>query len=322
MEYKLSIIVPIYNGEKYVCTGLSALINQSIFQKMEIVIVDDGSTDRTAEKVLRFCNKYGNVKYIYQSNKGVSAARNIGIKESRGKLIGFFDIDDFVTSDYYENLLCIQERENADIAISDFTMILPNGKNKKHRPVLQKKWKGSSESLKDFFAGNYVGNNVFDKIFKKTILTNVFFPENYAVGEDMYFVYKALKNANVMYLDSSTSGYFYIFRKNSAMHSDFSKKYYDSVKLSKKMIYESKGVLRKYAQAHLIHEECKLLENMMKNNGVADNRGEFNKYKKNINNYSLLSAFKYLSKRQFLGLFLMRISPIFYMKIHDLMRIG
>ncbi|WP_201725852.1 glycosyltransferase family 2 protein, partial [Lactobacillus helveticus] len=307
MGYKLSVIVPVYNKEQYIDSGLSSLLHQTLISNMEIIIIDDGSNHRTGERLKKFCQKHRNFKYFYEKNKGVSAARNFGLRMANAELVGFFDIDDYVEPAYFQNLVNEQEKYNSDITISDFEMYFSDGSKKKHRPVIEKYWDKRINMLKDFFAGNYVGNNVVDKIFKKTIVEDITFPEGYAVGEDMYFVYEAIQNSRSMYLNSSLSGYHYIFREKSAMTSKFNSKFYDPVKLSQRMLDDNKGSLKEYAYVHLIHEKCKLLENMLKNNGVGENREVYKQYRKDIRKINIINAFKILNKKQFLGLILMSI---------------
>ena len=187
---------------------------------------------------------------------------------------------------------------------------------------IKKYWNQRIDMLKDFYAGNYVGNNVVDKIFKKSIVDKITFPVGYAIGEDMYFVYRAIQKSRNMYLDSSLSGYHYIIREESAMTSNFSNKFYDPVKLSQKMLDETEGSLREYAYLHLIHEKCKLLENMLKNGGTRENKKQYKKYRKDIQKINIINAFKILNTKQFLGLILMTSSPKLYMKVHDFMKIG
>lgn len=322
MECKLSVIVPVYNKEQYIDSGLSSLLHQTLINNMEIVIVDDGSNNKTGDRLRNFCQKHSNFKYYYETNKGVSAARNLGLQMANAELIGFFDIDDYVEPKYYQNLMDNQKIYNSDITVSDFSMYFNDGSFKKHRPSMKKYWNNRNMMLKDFFSGNYIGNNVVDKIFKKSILTNIKFPKGYAVGEDMYFVYKAIQESQNMYLDSSLSGYHYIIREKSAMTSKFSTKFYDPVKLSQRMVDDYKGSLKEYAYMHLIHEKCKLLENMLKNNGIKENKKIYKQYRKDIKKINVISAFKILNIKQFSGLILMIMSPHLYMKIHDLMKIG
>lgn len=322
MKYKLSVIVPVYNAQKYAKAGLLSLLNQTIIKEIEVIIIDDGSTDQTSSILTEFCYLHKNFKYFYEDNQGVSVARNLGLQVATANLIGFFDIDDYIEPTYFQRLLSNQKKYNSDITISDFVMCFSDNSRKKHRPNIKKIWNNNLQMQKDFFSGNFVGNNVVDKIFKKEILKDVFFPTNFAVGEDMYFVYEALKHAHVMYLNAFFAGYHYIIRKNSTMTSEFNEKYYDAVKLSKKMVNDTSLGLTKYANVHLLHEECKLLENMIKNNGVAKNRSQYNLYRKKIKKFNVLEVYKILNKKQFWGLMLMRVSPKLYIKIHDLMRIG
>ncbi len=86
----VSVVIPVYNGEKYVAHALESVFKQD-YQPFEVILVDDGSTDRTAQII----GKYDNVQYIYQSKQGVSSARNKGIAASRGEIITFLDSDDF-----------------------------------------------------------------------------------------------------------------------------------------------------------------------------------------------------------------------------------
>ena len=86
----VSVIIPVYNGEKYVAYALESVFKQD-YQPLEVILVDDGSTDRTAEII----GKYDNVHYIYQTNQGVSSARNTGVAASSGEIIAFLDSDDY-----------------------------------------------------------------------------------------------------------------------------------------------------------------------------------------------------------------------------------
>lgn len=322
MGYKLSVIVPVYNKADYIMTGLMSLLNQTVIKKLEIIIVDDGSTDKSSEILKDFCDKYKNFKYYYERNMGVSTARNTGLEKASSNLIGFFDIDDYVEPIYFQNLIENQQKMDSDITISDFSRYFSTDEYKKHRPTVIKYWTQKTEMLKDFFSGNYIGNHVCDKIFKKKILRDITFPATYAIGEDMYFVYEAIQKANSMYLNATYAGYHYIIREKSAMTSKFNSKFYDPVKLSQRMLDDNKGSLKEYAYVHLIHEKCKLLENMLKNNGVGENREVYKQYRKDIRKINIINAFKILNKKQFLGLILMSISPQLYLKIHDLMKIG
>lgn len=322
-EYKLSVIVPVYNGEKYIKSGIAALLAQTISKNIEFILVDNASTDNSKAIIQSFQKDNLNLKYLFEGKKGVSYARNTGIKAAKGEFIGFFDIDDDIEPKYFENLLKLQSIYDSDMTIADFAMYFSDKSIKKHRQKLTQKWESNRKALMDFFAGNYIGNNVWDKIFRASIAKNIMFPKNYAVGEDMFFVYNFIRNSSIIYLDSAVAGYHYMIRDESTMNTAFSRKFFDPVKLSEIMVVEQDDSdLKNYAKAHLLHEECKLIENMHKNKGIKDNLSNYKKYKKRINQFKMKDAYNILNKRQFRGYLLMKISPFLYMKVHDLMKIG
>ena len=92
---KVSIIVPVYNVEEYLERCLDSLVNQTL-KDIEIIIVNDGSTDGSKEKIQKYINKYKNIVYLEKENGGLSSARNYGIPYAKGEYIGFVDSDDYV----------------------------------------------------------------------------------------------------------------------------------------------------------------------------------------------------------------------------------
>lgn len=320
---KISVIIPVYNVEKYIGNCLLSLENQSIFDDLEIILVDDGSIDSSFSYCNGFHQKYpNNVVVIRQSNKGVSAARNIGLNRATGEYITFLDADDTIEYDTYEFLLENIKKHQVDMVLTDLTFVYSNGKYKKKRKEMVKKYHSNKEIMKAFLSGEVLSVNIVDKLFKKDIIGKVRFMENYSVGEDMYFLYQVLRNVNTIFVDTTVSKYNYFIRANSAMTSTFTDKYLDTVKLSEKILsdYNSEEELAKYAEAHLIHEICKVLEYMILNSANEKYHSVKKKYLKSIRRYSLISAYKYLSKRQFLGIILMKISPELYIKIFKLMQ--
>ena len=101
MLEKISIIIPVYNVEDYLEDSIKSIISQTIFENLEIILVDDGSIDKSYEIGKKFSEKYKNIKIIKQENKGVSAARNTGLDVASGQYIAFFDSDDQVKPDMY-----------------------------------------------------------------------------------------------------------------------------------------------------------------------------------------------------------------------------
>lgn len=129
-EIKVTVVVPVYNVEKYLKQCLDSLLEQTV--PINIIIVNDGSSDNSGEIAQTYAAKHAEtITYIEQANAGLSAARNVGIKQTNTPYIAFMDSDDWVSHDYYEKLLITMEQNNADIVCSDITYIYENGKEKK-----------------------------------------------------------------------------------------------------------------------------------------------------------------------------------------------
>ena len=115
----ISVVIPVYNTEKYLKECIDSVINQS-YNNLEIILVDDGSTDNSLE----ICNKYADmdkrIKVIHKNNGGLSDARNVGIENANGKYITFVDSDDFIENDMYELLYNDVCENNAEIAGCDY----------------------------------------------------------------------------------------------------------------------------------------------------------------------------------------------------------
>lgn len=111
---RLSVIIPVYNGEKYLEKTLECLITQTV-ENFEVIIVDDGSTDSTAEIAKRYCEDYDGFYYIYQEHKGVYAARNAGIEKAKCEYLLFLDCGDIITAGSIEAIFAVSDEHNADI---------------------------------------------------------------------------------------------------------------------------------------------------------------------------------------------------------------
>ena len=117
-EVKVSIVIPVYNAEKVIERCLDSLRRQTL-KDIEIIAVNDGSTDGTAEILARYAAHDARIRVIHQKNAYIGAARNRGLKAARGEYVGFVDSDDFVSSDYYESLYRAAKTENSNLAIID-----------------------------------------------------------------------------------------------------------------------------------------------------------------------------------------------------------
>ena len=123
---KVSIIVPVYNVEKYIDKCLDSLVNQTL-KDIQIIIVNDGSKDDSIKIIKEYQEKYGNkIKYLEKENGGLSDARNYGIPYAEGEYIAFLDSDDYIEKNAYEEMYNIAKKEEADMVECDFYWEYPN----------------------------------------------------------------------------------------------------------------------------------------------------------------------------------------------------
>lgn len=322
--YDISVIVPVYNCEQFLDRSMASLIKQTIFDRLEIIVIDDGSTDKSLSKLLIYEKKYSNIRIIIKRNEGVSVARNVGIDCAKGKYIAFFDADDEAEPFLYEKLLILCTQKKADIGIVDYSMVFQDGKEVKHRENIEYEWTDMQSAKKSFFSENLICTNPVDKLFSKDIAKKIKFPAGFAIGEDMWFVYNAIGASKKIVLNSNESLYKYCLRANSAMKSEFSKKNIDSVKLADQIRrdIDNTDELYEYANANYIHEICKMLALLYKSEKKNEYYSVLKKYEKDLKDYSVFRAIKYMSKKHIFGLELMKMSPRLYLIIYRLLRIG
>ena len=119
---KVSIIVPIYNSEKYLINCLDSLVNQTL-DNIEIILINDGSTDDSINIIKKYAKKYSNIVYFDKKNEGIGVSRNFGIEKSKGKYIAFVDSDDYVSINFAKNMYDFCENNNLDMAVCDYYRI-------------------------------------------------------------------------------------------------------------------------------------------------------------------------------------------------------
>lgn len=323
MNYEITVIMPIFNASLYLEESLKSLINQTIFEHLEVILINDGSTDDSEKICKSYCEKYSNIILINQENSGVSTARNEGLSRGTGKYVTFMDADDVIKCDLYENELKAIKSNNYDLLIIDFEKKHIDGTIKKYRKNYIKEWECSQDAIKDFLNGT-IGGQVVDKLFLYDNVRNLKFSSDYKIGEDMLFTYFAVKKSKRILMDTNLCGYQYVVRKSSAMTGEFSEKYLDPIKVSEEICEDCKEneEIRKYAEAHLIHETCKVVEYIYRHN-VQDNCKKLLKdLIKKIHLFKICDAFKYLVRKQFCGYLLIKISPKLYLLFHKMMHIG
>jgi len=170
MEIKVSIVVPVYNVEKYLERCLDSLINQTL-KEIEIICVNDGSKDNSDKILEKYSQKDNRIKIINQENSGLSAARNTGMNYVKGEYIGFVDSDDWVDIDFYEKLYNAAKKNDCDIAVADFIRQHPK-KQKRRLNITEEKVYETAEE-KYLICKTYREGCVWNKIYKTEFLKNI-----------------------------------------------------------------------------------------------------------------------------------------------------
>lgn len=190
---KISIIVPVYNVEKYVEKCIQSLINQS-YKNIEIILVDDGSNDRS-NKII---DEYAKVDSRILTNKGVSAARNAGLKVATGEYVGFVDPDDYVDYQMYETMLKKIELNMSDLAVCGFSKVTELSDKEEIFEIKDELLspKKCVEDLFDFRGGYAIKPSVWNKLFRRDKIGDLKFDENIGISEDLKFVVQYILKCN------------------------------------------------------------------------------------------------------------------------------
>ena len=211
---KISIIVPIYNAKKYIERTVNCLINQT-YHNLEIILVDDGSTDGSSILCDKYKKKDSRIKVIHQKNSGVSGARNVGLKYATGEYIGFVDSDDYISLNMYEELYNNLISTNSDISVCSYLTFkdkLPNFNNEINIKIFDR-----IDALKDIISDGVITNFLWNKLFKKEVFKNISFPEG-KIYEDLYVMPRLIDNASIICFDSKRM-YGYYQRSDSYVNS-------------------------------------------------------------------------------------------------------
>lgn len=257
----ISVVVPIYNSEKDLPKCLTTLEKQTL-HNIEIICVNDGSTDKSGEVLNDYAKKYTNIRIINQSNKGAAAARNAGIRCARGEYIAFVDADDNIEPEYLKRLYNTAIGEYAEVAMTDQVIICnENGvRSKKNVGVTRTDKLITSIDGKGriIITSGIVWNKIYLRTFLKT--NDIYFPEMNCTGEDNYFTTFALLHAKRIAVNHDAT-YEYRMRSDSQTHTEKTKRDFILIEFYKKIemrILNSQLLEeQKYTWLHIINERKK-----------------------------------------------------------------
>lgn len=218
MNNKISIVVPVFNIEGYVERCLQSLLQQT-YTNLEVLAIDDGSTDHSGEILDRLALADSRIKVIHKENGGVTSARMVGIRNATGEWIGFVDGDDETEPDMFEHLLRNAITYDADISHCGYQMVFPDGHVDYYHNTGLLAQQDKITALKELLSGSRIEPGLCNKLFRKILFQSLLHgeavPLDIKINEDLLMNYLLFKEANqTVYEDFCP--YHYILRKGSA----------------------------------------------------------------------------------------------------------
>lgn len=247
---KISIIVPIYNVEKYIRRCIESILNQT-YTNFELILIDDGSTDSSGVICDEYANKDNRIKVIHKENGGLSSARNAGLDIATGEYISFVDGDDYIAEDMIEKLYNSITGNNADIAVCNYKCVDENGNCldnlNKGTPIITTVY-----SKNDYFRNlackkYYYYVIACNKLYKKDLFKGIRYPLG-KLCEDNHIIDSLVEQCSVI-SSIKDSLYFYVQRNGSIMSGKNTKRYLD----------DAEAFLNRTQRAYLSNFECREL---------------------------------------------------------------
>lgn len=276
MSDLISIIVPVYNVKNYLEKCVETIINQS-YDNLEIILVDDGSTDGSSELCDQLCKKDERIIVLHKQNGGLSDARNFGFSQSKGQYIMFIDSDDYIHEEMVSKLYDAMVTSAADLAICNYDFVDLDGNIvKKNENILKNEVfdkKSAYQKLSEDYNDYYV--IACNKLYKREILTNDTFPKG-RIHEDEFSIHHIFSKCNYI-VSISDVLYFYVQRDNSITHTKLTIKKLDGylAKMDRYYFFKNKGY-EKYA-FYALRGAYYTVFLTLKNVDYKENKKELNK---------------------------------------------
>ena len=208
----VSIIVPVYGVEMYLAECVESLLVQT-YENLEIILVDDGSKDRSAEICDRYAQRDNRVRVIHKRNGGAASARNVGIDAAKGEYLCFVDGDDLVKKNYVHHLWSVLTKENADISVCGLYYMTKHQKS----PVgLESPGIFDEKEYLKQFTDHWTCALMTNKLFKRSVVGTVRFEEGHCI-DDEFFTYQVVMNSRRLVVTDAPL-YGYRMRTSSVMH--------------------------------------------------------------------------------------------------------
>lgn len=272
MKDLISIIIPVYNTEKYLGACIDSLLAQT-YANLEIILVDDGSKDSSPQICDKYAEKDARIKVIHKENAGVSEARNSGLAAATGEFIGFVDSDDIIAPSMYELLFSSLAESSSDISVCKLSRFFDGEEKEKldnaDKSVSEILTMNSTEALSDMLRGRHFYGSLCDKLFKAELLRGAKLRKDIFNAEDFLFTLEAILKAEKVCFSNVTL-YFYRMRETSATHTLYSEKQitsYDALLAANELMkkYGVYDTLRAEADASAVICHVKIMRGLYEN---------------------------------------------------------
>lgn len=299
MEKKISVIVPVYNVDTYLRECIDSIINQT-YNNLEIILVDDGSTDNS--KII--CDEYAQIDnriiVIHKENSGLSDARNEGINISSGEFITLVDSDDKIALDMIEYLYNLADISNCDISVCQRLLINEEGYPipYKIKRTESKLITGRNQCMESFFKESYIDTVAWGKLYRSSLFKDIRYPTA-KYHEDDFTTYKLIAKCQVISIGFEQK-YYYRIRKGSITNSNFSPRHLDLIKAKEEQyefVRREYPKLKKIVEGGIVYASNKCLLKIIKSSiNYTPFLNEIrNKYKIHIKSY-LLGKYSLMGK--------------------------
>ena len=245
----ISIVIPVYNAEKYLKKCVDSVLGQT-YPNWELILIDNGSTDDSMSICREYAGRDNRITAIHQyQNKGVSAARNLGMERCSGEFITFIDADDWVREDYLETLIRIQKDQKADMVICEYDFVYDADRTK----VSDKEQENEERTLRIYNTEQYLENYLLEGnphcwgvLYKNALLEQLKFPVGLTIGEDLLFILETSIRAKKIVI-TEYKGYQYYINTSGAMLKKFTLSFMDQIICWQKTLQKIKDTFPRLA---------------------------------------------------------------------------
>lgn len=215
MNDLISVIIPVYNVAAYLSTCVESVLSQD-YSALEIILIDDGSTDKSGKICDEYAEKDSRICVIHQKNAGAAAAKNAGLQVASGKYLSFVDSDDFLEPDAYSHMVQVIQENKADVVQCSYRDVFKDYsvEHSREKAIL------NEIDFLELFTEDWTCALLWDKLYKRSLFNKVFFETGHKI-DDEYFTYRGIMNAKKIVRDSQIV-YNYRKRASSVMYSPIS----------------------------------------------------------------------------------------------------